>query len=60
MGYDKMNKMTKVVSLSSPPMPKDQLNRLIEAVYPEVGDAKGLEFSFNEKDGSLNLYIDGE
>jgi hypothetical protein len=51
-------KMKKVLSLSSPPIPRDQLDRLIEAVCPEEGDARGLEWALND-DGSLDLYTEG-
>jgi hypothetical protein len=58
VGYDNnMSKMTKVLSLSSPPLQHDQLDRLIEAVCPEEGDARGLEWSVND-DGELDLYVE--
>jgi hypothetical protein len=49
--------MNKVLSLSSPPIPRDQLDRLIEAVCPEEGDARGLEWALND-DGSLDLFTE--
>jgi hypothetical protein len=52
-------KMRKIISLSSPPIPKDQLDRLIEAVCPEEGDARGLKWELNE-DGILDLYTEME
>jgi hypothetical protein len=33
------------------------LNRLIEAICPEEGDARGLEWSLND-DGTLDLYVE--
>jgi hypothetical protein len=56
MGYDKMMNemnMKKVLTFTSPPMPKDQLDKLISAVIQE----RSLEWSLNE-DGTLDLYTE--
>jgi hypothetical protein len=45
-------KMKKVVSMSSPPMPKEVLDKLISAVIQEDGNER---WSLNE-DGSLDLH----
>jgi hypothetical protein len=47
--------MKKVVTLSSPPLPKDQLDKLISAVIQEDGESNFLEWTVNEK-GELDLY----
>jgi hypothetical protein len=44
-------KMRKVITLSSPPIPKDQLDKLISAVIQEEGSERSLEWSLNG-DGS--------
>jgi hypothetical protein len=44
----------KVTSFSSPPVPKDLLDKLISAVIPEEGDERSLEWSLND-DGVLDL-----
>jgi hypothetical protein len=50
--------MKKVVTLSSPPKPKDQLDKLISAVIQEEGESNYLEWSVNDK-GELDLYEEG-
>ena len=50
-------KMKKVVIFSSPPMPKDLLDKLIPAIIQEEGKERSLERSLNE-DGSLDLDLE--
>jgi hypothetical protein len=50
-------KMKKVVTLSSPPMPKGLLDKLISAVIQEEGNERSLECSLND-DGVLDLYTE--
>jgi hypothetical protein len=52
-----MMRMKKVVSLSSPPIPKDLLDKLISAVIQEEGHERCLEWSLNE-DGVLDLFTE--
>jgi hypothetical protein len=49
--------MKKVATFSSPPMPKDLLDKLIFAVIQEEGNERALEWSLNE-DGNLDLYTE--
>lgn len=44
--------MRKVITLSSPPLPKEQLYKLIEPVIQEEGNEKMIEWSVND-DGDL-------
>ena len=53
----KIMNMKKVVTLFSPPIPKDQLDKLISAVIQEEGNELSLEWSLND-DGSLDLAIE--
>jgi hypothetical protein len=50
-------KMKKVLSLSSPPIPKDLLDKLISAVIQEEGRERSLEWVLND-DGSLDLFTE--
>ena len=49
--------MKKVATFTSPPMPKDLLDKLISAVIQEEGNERALEWSLNE-DGGLDLYTE--
>ena len=52
-----MIEMKKVASFSSPPMPKDLLDKLISAVIQEEGRERSLEWSLND-DGTLDLFME--
>jgi hypothetical protein len=47
--------MKKVVTFSSPPMPKDQLDKLISTFIQEEGRTNLMEWSVNEM-GELDLF----
>ena len=47
--------MRKVITLSSPPLPRDQLDKLIEAVCPPDGESNYLEWPVNDS-GELDLF----
>jgi hypothetical protein len=47
-----------VVTFTSPPMPKDLLDRLIETVIQDEGNERSMEWLLNE-DGTLDLFIEG-
>jgi hypothetical protein len=46
--------MKKVVTFSSPPLPKDQLDKLISALIQEEGSKWSLEWALND-DGTLDI-----
>jgi hypothetical protein len=48
--------MKKVVTFSSPPLPKDQLDKLISALIQE-GSKWSLEWSLND-DGTLDIFTE--
>jgi hypothetical protein len=48
-------KMKKVLTFTSPPIPKDLLDKLISAVIQEDGETNYMEWSVNDK-GELDLY----
>ena len=50
-------KIRKVITFTSPPMPKELLDKLISAVIQEEGNEPSLEWSFNE-DGTLDLFAE--
>jgi hypothetical protein len=47
--------MKKVVTFSSPPLPKDQLDKLISALIQEEGSKWSLEWTLND-DGTLDIF----
>jgi hypothetical protein len=49
--------MKKVVTFSSPPLPKDQLDKLISALIQEEGSKWSLEWSLND-DGTLDIFTE--
>lgn len=51
--------MKKVLSLTSPPMPKAQLDKLISTVIQEKGNESTLEWLINDE-GGLDLFVDEE
>jgi hypothetical protein len=46
--------MKKVVTFSSPPLPKDQLDKLISVLIQEEGSKWSLEWALND-DGTLDI-----
>jgi hypothetical protein len=50
-------KMRKVLTLSSPSIPKEQLDMLIETVIQEEGNERMIEWLVND-DGGLDLFVD--
>jgi hypothetical protein len=49
--------MKKVVTFSSPPLPKDQLDKLISALIQEEGSKWSLEWALND-DGTLDIFTE--
>jgi hypothetical protein len=49
--------LKKVVTFSSPPLPKDQLDKLISALIQEEGSKWSLEWSLND-DGTLDIFTE--
>jgi hypothetical protein len=47
----------KVVTFSSPPLPKDQLDKLISALIQEEGSKWSLEWTLND-DGTLDIFTE--
>jgi hypothetical protein len=50
-----MMRTKKVITFTSPPMPKDLLDKLITTVIQEEGQTNYVEWSVNKK-GELDLY----
>jgi hypothetical protein len=49
--------MKKVVTFSSPPLPKDQLDKLISALIQEERSKWSLEWTLND-DGTLDIFTE--
>ena len=49
--------MKKVVTFSSPPLPKDQLDKLISALTQEKGSKWSLEWALNDN-GTLDIFTE--
>ena len=47
--------MKKILTLSSPPLPRSVLDKLIGVVIQDEGNERALEWSVNEEDGTLDL-----
>ena len=47
----------KVVTFSSPPLPRDQLDKLISALIQEKGSKRSLEWALND-DGTLDIFTE--
>jgi hypothetical protein len=49
--------MKRAVTFSSPPLPKDQLDKLISALIQEKGSRWSLEWALND-DGTLDIFTE--